>query len=198
MRALVVHAHPSPDSFSVAVLDAVERGLDRGGHDTRVRRLYDEAFPAVMTAEERRAYHDPDPILDPAVRAHADDVRWAEVLVFVYPTWWAGPPAVLKGWFERVLVNGVAFHLEPVAGGHTVRPALRHVRVLVGVTTYGSPRWFVRAVGDAGRRTILRALWLVCPRRTRRVWLGLPNVDGATAGDRRRFLARVEHTMASL
>jgi len=135
-------------------------------------------------------------VLDPLVARHADDVRWAEALVFVYPTWWAGLPAVLKGWLERVLVPGVAFHLDE----HTnkVQAGLRHVRRIVGISTYGSSRAYVMLMNDAGRRTLLRALRMLCARTTRTTWLGLYALDGATDEQRRAFLARVEQKLRAL
>jgi NAD(P)H dehydrogenase (quinone) len=196
VQVLVVFAHPDPDSFGAAVRSAAVAGLERGGHEVRVVDLYAEGFRTAMTTEERIAYHSAGPLLDPQVQAHADLVRWAEALVFVYPTWWSGLPAILKGWLERVFADGVAFTMHPVTG--KVVPALGHVRVIVGVTTYGSPRWSRLVLGDSGRRTLHRALWLCCPRRTRRLWLGFDGVDGRPEGARRAHLANVERRLARL
>ena len=113
---------------------------------------------------------------------HAALVRWADALVFVYPTWWMGLPAILKGWLERVLVPGVAFHLDP--GTHRVVSDLGSVRRVVGITTYGSSWPRVRLVHDAGRRTLLRALRMLCARRCRTAWLALYSVDAPTPDDR--------------
>ena len=96
--------------------------------------LYALGFAPAMSLEERRAYHGEQPLLDPMTVAHAELVQRADVLVFVYPTWWSGPPAVLKGWLERVLVPGVAFRFD--AAGK-VKPALTNVRRIVGISTYG-------------------------------------------------------------
>ena len=128
--------------------------------------------------------------------AQAEHVRWAEAIVFVYPTWWAGLPAMVKGWLDRVLVPGVAFVLDERT--RKVQPTLQHVRLVAGVSTYGSPRAYVGALGDGGRRTINRALRLVCGRRTRTVWLGLYAMDRRTDAERRAFVAEVEHRMSRL
>jgi hypothetical protein len=69
-------------------------------------------------------------------------------LVFVYPTWWSGLPAILKGWLERVLVPGVGFVLDERT--NKVRPGLGQVRHLVGISTYGSPRSYVRSSTTTG------------------------------------------------
>jgi putative NADPH-quinone reductase len=196
VQVLVVFAHPNPDSFGAAVKKAAVAGLERSGHHVAVVDLYAEGFRTAMSREERLAYHAPEASVDPQVSAHAALVRSAEVLVFVYPTWWSGLPAILKGWLERVFGDGVAFTMHPETG--KVLPALTHVRAVVGVTTYGSPRWSRLVLGDAGRRTLHRTLWLCCPRRTRRIWLGLDGVDGATDAARRAFLRRVANRLARL
>jgi putative NADPH-quinone reductase len=196
MRVLIVHAHPSTTSFSRALADITEASLRAAGHDVTVLHLDDERFRPAMSAEERIAYHTPAPILDPQVARHAELVRTTEAMVFVYPTWWAEPPAILKGWLERVLVPGVAFHLDPKS--NKVRPGLRHVRRLVGITTYGSSRPYVAVLGDPGRRTFMRALRLLCARRCHRTWLALYGMDTATPEARQRFLDRVADRMARL
>jgi putative NADPH-quinone reductase len=196
VRVLVVQAHPDPNSFSAAQLQTVERALDAAGHERRVLRLYELGFPAAMTADERRAYNTASPILDPQVAEHAAHVRWAEALVFVYPTWWSGQPAIMKGWLERVLVQGVAFALDPTT--NKVRPLLGQVRHIVGISTYGSPRSYVRLMTDAGRRTLTRALRHTCGLRTTTTWLGLYRLDGATAEQRAAFLARIDSTIRGL
>ena len=148
-----------------------------------------------LSAEERAAYHGDEPILDPVVGLHADAVLAAEALVFVYPTWWSGLPAILKGWLDRVLVPGVGFRFDEKG---KVRPGLGQVRHLVGISTYGSPRWYVRLVNDNGRRTITRALRLSCGFRVRSHWHGLYAIDTSTAAERAEFAARVESRMADL
>lgn len=194
MRALVVHAHPSRDGFNHACYLAACRGLAHGGHEVRTIDLYAEGFSPVMTPDERAAYETAHPILDPIVAAHADDVRWAEALVFVYPTWWSGLPAILKGWLERVMVTGVAFRLDHRV---RVRPALRNVRRLVTVTTHGSGRFDQFLLADSGRRTINRTLRLVCRRTCRTRWLCLYGIEATTLAERQAFLARVERELAA-
>jgi len=195
VRALVVVANPEPASYGHALAAAAVDGLRAAGHSVNVIDLYADGFRAAMSREERAAYHTDRPILDPQVAAHAVLVRSAEIVVFVYPTWWSGLPALLKGWLERVLVAGVAFRFD--ARGK-VKPALTHVRRLVGISTYGSPRAYVALVNDNGRRTILRALRMSCGWRTRTTWLGLYAMDKRSAADRTAFLAEVTDRMSRL
>lgn len=195
MRTLVVVAHPSTDSFCHALADRAAAGLRAAGHDVTVIDLYADGFRVAMSADERAAYHGDEPILDPMVQLHADAVLAAEALVFVYPTWWSGLPAILKGWLERVLVPGVGFRFDDKG---KVRPGLSQVRHLVGISTYGSPRSYVRLVNDNGRRTITRALRLSCGFRVRSHWHGLYAIDTSTPAERAEFAAHVESQMASL
>ena len=149
-----------------------------------------------MSPEERAAYHGEQPVLDPMVAEHIEAVRSAEIIVFVYPTWWSGLPAMLKGWLERVLVPGVGFRFDETSG--KVRPNLTQVRRLIGVSTYGSPRWYVKLAVDTGRRTITRALRLACGLRTRPSWYALYAIDSSTDVDRALFADRVERAMKEL
>ncbi|WP_394937865.1 NAD(P)H-dependent oxidoreductase [uncultured Ilumatobacter sp.] len=196
MLALVIVAHPCGDSLTHALAARAEAGLRTAGYEVALLDLYALGFRAAMSEAERTSYHEDQPILDPIVAEHADLIKRATVVAFVYPTWWSGLPAILKGWLERVIVPGVGFRFDERTG--KVKPGLGHVRRLVGISTYGSPRSAVRLINDNGRRTIARALRLSCGVRTRTQWLGLYSVDNSTKSERQDFAASVERTMASL
>jgi NAD(P)H dehydrogenase (quinone) len=196
MNALVVVAHPVPESFCQAAAAAAVAGLERAGHAVTVIDLYERRFVAAMSAGERAAYHTATPLISDDTREQAQLVTAAEIVVFVYPTWWHGLPAILQGWFERVLVPGVAFTFDE----HTqrVRPALTRLHRIVGITTYGSPSVYVRLMGDGGRRIITRALRLAAGWRTATTWLALYHIDESDDAVRAAFLERIEDTMAGL
>lgn len=195
-RAAVVVAHPNPDAFAHELAARAVAGLRSGGREVELVDLAAEGFRAAMSADERRAYHGDAPILDEQVRRYADLVTSVDTLVFVYPTWWAGLPALLKGFLDRVMVPGVGFRFDERSG--KVRPGLDNIRRIVGVSTYGSPRWYVAAVNDAGRRTLSRTLRLACGWRARTTWLGLYAIDTTTDDERRTFAERVERKLAEL
>ncbi len=196
MHATVVFAHPDPSSFGHAVLDRVVRGLERSGHRVTVLDLYAIDYPGSMSPAEWQAYASGSPILDEVVAEHAALVRSTDALVFVYPTWWSSVPAILKSWFERTLVEGVAFTLE--GPRNRLAPRLAGIRNVVGVTTYGSSWWYVKLVNDAGRRTILRTVGLLTSGRARLSWHGLYSLDGQTPRRQARFLDDVERAMGAL
>jgi NAD(P)H dehydrogenase (quinone) len=196
MNVLLVLAHPCGDSYTHACADAATRGLSRAGHTVDAIDLYAQGFRAEMSLDERLAYESDDPILDPMVRDHASRVLQADAIVFVYPTWWSGLPAVLKGWLERVMVPGVGFTLDEST--RKVRPGLARVRRIVGISTYGS-RWaYVKLTNDNGRRIITRALRMSSGWRTRTTWLALYAIDTADSDQRREHLERIESRLAAL
>ncbi|HSJ90677.1 MAG TPA: NAD(P)H-dependent oxidoreductase [Ilumatobacter sp.] len=196
MRALVLVAHPDRESLCHAAARRAVSGLERAGHHVDVIDLYAEGYRAAMSLAERLAYETDDPISDPQVAAHARLLKQARILVFVYPTWWSGLPAILKGWLERTMVPGVGFHLDERT--NKVRPGLGHVRRIVGISTWGSRRSWALLVNDNGRRIIARALRMSCGLRTRTRWIPMYGVDRSSADDRATFLDRVERTAARL
>src|SRR5260370_978314 len=135
MRVMVVYAPPVEASFNAAIHRVVVETLRSRGHEVDDCDLCAESFPAIMGREDRLLYHD-----IPANRALAkpwiERLEAAEALVLVFPTWVFGPPAILKGFLEKVFVPGVAFQL--VDG--KVRGALRHLKRVGGVSTYGGRR----------------------------------------------------------
>lgn len=195
MKALVVSAHPCDDSFTAALAAEAVEQLTAGGHDVTALDLYAIDFLAAMQPGELADYAARRSPTDELVRAHGRLIGEAEILVFVYPTWWSGLPAILKGWLDRVLVPGVAFDFD--AAGK-VRPNLRRARYIVGVSTYGSPWSYVKLTTDGGRRMITRALRLCCTQRPRARWMGLYAMENKGLEDRKAFLDRVGHQLRNI
>ncbi|MFN6978873.1 MAG: NAD(P)H-dependent oxidoreductase, partial [Gemmobacter sp.] len=181
-RALVLFAHPCDESFSAALHRAVVGTLRGRGWDVDDCDLNAEGFSPVLTAAERRAYHDTQCNAAP-VAGYVDRLRAAEALVLVFPVWNFGFPAILKGFFDRVFLPGVSFRLED----GKVRPNLRNIRRLAAVTTYGGTRMRAVLAGDPPRHVVTRAVWHVCrPERMR--YLALYDMNRATDARRAAFL----------
>ena len=106
----------------------------------------------------------------------------------MHPTWWYGPPAMLKGWMERVLVPDVAF-TNPAEG--PIRPGLTQVRDLALFTTCGASRWLTALVGAPGRKMVLRGLRFNCHPRCRTWFAAHYAMDASTPASRAAHLARV-------
>ena len=199
MNVLIVFCHPTHDSFTGAALHRVMAGLATSAHDTRLVDLYAEGFRPELSRDERARHstdHRAHPELRSAIAGHIDNLLWAEALVLVYPTWWSGQPAMLKGWFDRVLVNGVAWHLP--AQANRIRPLLVNVRRVVVVTSHGSTKLVNALEGEGGKRVVSRAVRVLCNVRCRTRWVALYNIDRTTLAKRQAFLDRVERRLARL
>ena len=194
MRILVVFCHPSAESYCAALLDAARRGLLAAGHDLRVRDLYREGFDPVLSEEEWTSY-----LVQPDENArrhaeHVADLRWAEGLIVIYPTWYFGPPAMLKGWLEKVWLPGVSFEIAP-GRFRRARPLLCNIRLFVGITTSGSPWWWMRLIRDPGRSLWIRALRPMFAPRCRLIWRQLHDMNHRSQADREAFLEGVERDL---
>ena len=195
MRALIVYSHPVEGSYCSALRDAALSGLHRAGHQVEVVDLAARNFDPVMSQSEWRSYISMSGSIPDEIAGDVALVKAAEIIVFVYPTWWSAAPAQLKGWIERVFMPNVAFGLD---AHNKVRPALENLRRIITVTTFGSPRVYTMAMNDNGSRMLRRALRLVAIRRVRTSRLALFRMDRTTDESRQKFLARVERKMGAL
>lgn len=187
MRLLIVLAHPDPEGFCPALARAAAGAARKAGHEVRLTDLCAEGFSPVLDAGELRAPPGPPQASDAAEQAA--HLIWAEGVLLVFPLWWSGPPAVLKGWMDRVLRPGFAY--EVAGPGAPLRPGLTRIRRLGAIMTTGAPWWFWRlGLGRAGRRVPKAIAPCVAPG-ARRLWLAMHGVDSSTPQARARFTARV-------
>lgn len=194
MRVLYLYCHPLEESFHAALLQESLKGLVEAGHDADVLDLYKEGFDPVLSARGRRDYHDTSKN-QAGLERHAERLRRAEALVVQFPTWTFGLPAMLKGYFDRILMPGVAFDISDPAN---VKPLLSNIRSVTGISTYGRPRWVALYVGDPPRRTITRYLPRLMHPRCKVHYHALYHMNIATLEQRRAFMARVRGEMLKL
>ncbi len=194
MKVLVVYTHPSPSSYTASVLTRVLAGLEAAGHDVDVLDLYAIGFDPMLSAAERFRSGD-DPATSPMVQSHIALVRAASAVVFVHPTWWSGPPAMLKGWIDRVFVADVAYTVGPSG---RMRSRLRHIRHLVVVTSHGSAKHINMIEGESGKRLFGLSIRRLISLRGRFRWIALYNIDRSTPANRQAHLARIEADMTRL
>jgi putative NADPH-quinone reductase len=198
MRVLVVHAHPVETSYNRALFAAAVEALKEGGHEVDPLDLHAENFEAVMSLEERLAYHDVPENLTPAIMPYVDRLRAAEGLVFIHPVWNYGYPAILKGFFDRIFVPGVSFVL--VGGkekdkGQLV-PNLKNVRKVAYVTTYGGDRLRTVLMGDPPRSLARRWGWAMFGTRLPPTYLALYDMNNASPERLEAFLGKVRRQMS--
>jgi putative NADPH-quinone reductase len=163
------------------------------GEPPRISRdldLYADDFDPRLTGAERRGYF-ATPYESKAVANYVARLRLAEKLVFVFPQWWFNVPAILKGFFDRVLVPGVAF--DHPSGGGPLIPRLTHVNALWVVSSTGAPWWVTRLyMGDPVRRQIARGIKPFAGRKASFRMLTLYDMDRMTEQRVGVFLDRLE------
>jgi putative NADPH-quinone reductase len=105
MKISVILAHPGEGSFNHASADEVVSALHEAGHFVTVHDLYKEKFDPFLPYDEISR----DAPLSPAVASHCTGIAAADGIIIVHPNWWGMPPAILRGWIDRVLRPGVAY-----------------------------------------------------------------------------------------
>jgi len=196
MHVLVIYCHPVAESFAAAAHAAVLQVLHASGHQVTDVDLYAENFDPVMSRHERLDYLNTEHN-ERRVQRYDDQLVGTEALVLVYPAWWYGMPAMLKGYFDRVWLPGVAFDVQP--DGRVSTDRLKSLRRIVVITTYGGSWWMVRlAIGDPARRLIGRALRALCARDCKVTWFVHYSMDRARPRQLARFLERIRTGVARL
>jgi NAD(P)H dehydrogenase (quinone) len=197
LKLLLVYCHPDPQSFGAALRQAAVESLRAAGHELREIDLYGEGFDPVFSRAEKASYLGDTQRNIEGVAAHVEALRWAEGWVVVYPTWFYGAPAMLKGWLERVWLPGVSFRIAS-AKQRTIGGELRNIRLFVGITTSGSPWWWLKVIGDPGRSLFMKGLRPLYAKGVRMRWLQLYNMNHVTQAEREAFLARVQRELGGL
>ena len=154
MKILVVLGHPQPGSFNHALADAVVSTLSEAGHDVTFHDLCAEGFDPLLTAAEIPN----DGAIEPAIVRHCEELAAAEGIVVVHPDWWGQPPAMLKGWIDRVFRPEVAYRFLDGDTGEGIPEGLLKAKTAVVLNTSNTePKREQAAFGDP-----LEILWKNC------------------------------------
>ena len=154
MRTLVVLAHPDETSFNHAIAQTVIGQLQMNGHGISFHDLYAESFHPLLVADEILK----DAVLPAVVESHCEEIRQADGIVIIHPNWWGQPPAILKGWIDRVIRPGIAYEfLEGDSGENIPKGLLTAKAAIVFNTSNTVPEREQRIFGDP-----LEAIWRSC------------------------------------
>jgi len=116
MNYLIIYAHPNPGSFNHAIMETITEELRHNGKGVKIRDLYQMGFNSVLKSEDFANMQRGSVAQD--VKEEQEFIRSADVMIFVYPLWWAGMPAMLKGYIDRVFTEGFAYRVtdDGIAG----------------------------------------------------------------------------------
>ncbi len=154
MKISVILSHPNKRSFNHAIAATVVEVLIQNGHEVYFHDLYEEKFDPILPVEEILK----DVLLPLEIRTHCEEISEAEGIVIVHPNWWGQPPAILKGWVDRVIRPGVGYEfLEGDKGEGVPRGLLKATSAVVFNTSNTGTEREEKVFGDP-----LVALWKNC------------------------------------
>lgn len=159
MKVSVILAHPDAGSLNHAIAEAVVQTLAGNGHEVMLHDLYREGFDPILTMKElsRQAP------LPSAIARHCGEIAAADGIVIVHPNWWGQPPAIMKGWIDRVLRPGVAYEfLEGDAGEGVPRGLLKARSAVVFNTSNTETKREQRIFSDPLEATWKRCIFDLC------------------------------------
>lgn len=135
MKALVVLGHPAPGSFNHAIAETIRATWADAGCDVTFHDLAADGFDPRMTASEARE----GATTDPTVQRHIADLCAADLLAVVHPNTWGAPPAIMKGWIDRVFAENAAYGFEKGAGAGDAPSGLLKVKSALVINTGNTP-----------------------------------------------------------
>jgi NAD(P)H dehydrogenase (quinone) len=135
MKILVIYAHPGKESFNKAIGDTAVHALRNNGHEVTFHDLYEEAFdPILLDGEIPKGAP-----LGPIIEKHCAELSSADGIVIIHPNWWGQPPAILKGWIDRVFRPGVAYEFQEGDSGEGIPIGLLKAKAAVVLNTSNTP-----------------------------------------------------------
>lgn len=154
MKISLILAHPQPGSFNHAIAATAARALEDAGHTVSVHDLYAEAFDPLLPSGEISR----DVPLPNNIAQHCTEIAVADGIIIVHPDWWGMPPAILKGWIDRVLRPGVAYQFAESDSGEGIPAGLLNAKAALVFNTSNTPRQReIEVFGDP-----LERLWKDC------------------------------------
>lgn len=189
MKCLVVTTHPLNASLCKQLTEYAASQLTKMGHEVTIEDLYAENFNPALTSKERESYYN-DRYDSSDISGHVTKLVNAEALVLLFPTWWFGYPAMLKGWFDRVWGPGIAYQNSNNCG--SIKPHLTHLKRVLVITTLGSPWWIDRLVmRQPVKRLTKLALLNACTKKSKLQFLSLYNSEALTEHKIKQFKTKI-------
>jgi len=153
VKIFILLAHPDPKSFNHAIALEAKKTLERNGHEVFFHDLYAEHFDPNLPASELLRLSE-----SPLIKKHYEEITAAEGLIIVHPNWWGQPPAILKGWVDRILRAGIAYKFVANDKGEGVPVGLLKAKTALVFNTANTPEERERDVfGDP-----LELIWKRC------------------------------------
>jgi putative NADPH-quinone reductase len=195
MKCLIVIAHPLSNSLCKQFSNEVENKLKQMGHEVILEDLYAEQFAPALTEQERASYY-AEAYDFSHISEQVERLQQSEAIVLLFPTWWFGFPAILKGWFDRVWGPGIAYDHASDFG--PIKPRLENLKKVLVITTLGSPWWVDRLVmWQPVKRIMKLALLGACASNSKLQFLSLYNSEKLDEPRIKAFNKRIDKALNS-
>lgn len=188
MKILIIYSHPNPASFNAAILKEVQDRIAQK-HQVQTLDLYAEDFDPILRFDQehrRRDLHK-----DPQMAKYRDLITWADQLIFIFPIWWSGMPAILKGFIDRVFVADFAYSYKKVGlEGH-----LQGKSAWI-ITSHNTPAFALPFVQDYGKvlnKQVLKPCGISPVSQTQ-----LCQIENKTEAQRQELLKKIGETAAKI
>ncbi|MDP4205912.1 MAG: NAD(P)H-dependent oxidoreductase [Bacteroidota bacterium] len=157
MKYFVIYAHPNPQSFNHAIKETVINALKDAGHEVRVTDLYANHYNPILQPSDFENLSKGTVAID--IKAEQENITWADNIISIYPIWWTGLPAILKGYFDRVFTHGFAFAFNQEG----LQKLLAGKKALL-ISTFGHPYNYYESIGmvDALKKTSDHGIFEFC------------------------------------
>lgn len=157
MKHLIIYAHPNKESLNAFFKQAIMQSLQQKGNEVIVRDLYALSFNPVLSPKDITGQM--KGIVSPEIQEEQDYIAWADALTFIYPVWWTGMPAIMKGYIDRVLSYGFAYRYD-----QGVQQGLLTGKSAIVVNTHGKSMEEYRDTGmhEALLRTSDKGIFQYC------------------------------------
>jgi len=154
MAVSVILGHPKLGSFNHAIANMVKQTLENNGYDVNLHDLYSENFDPILQKEELQK----NVVLTNEIQTHCNEIQNASGIIIIHPNWWGQPPAILKGWIDKVIRSEVAYRFVGEDGGEGVPEGLLKAKVaLVFNTSDTEANRELKVFGDP-----LERIWKDC------------------------------------
>jgi len=164
--------------------------LKTKGYKVTIKNLYEEKFNPVLTQSERKSYYEKQFNIE-LISSDIEQLKNIESLILVFPTWWFGFPAILKGWFDRVWAPGYAYDHASDYG--PIKQRLNNLKEMKVVTTLGSPWWVDTFILRKPVQKVLKiALLGACTTNCKFKMLSLYNSEKLTTEKIEKFVSKIE------
>lgn len=194
MNHLIVYAHPHEGSFNSAILDTAVGALKAKGHEVTVRDLNKLGFNPVLSSADTAALREGNVPSD--IKTEQDYLAKADVITFIYPIWWTGLPAILKGYVDRTFSYGFAYQYNNEGGIDKLLTGKKGIMI----NTYGTPGEIYESIGMNAslKQTSSGGIFEFCGIEVVEQFLFGGVTSVATDEDRKEMLAQVEKKFSSL